>query len=103
MPFSNEEKVFLKLIKRTIKYNTYFEFFIKDFNLPEEMNIALYFFDEFSNTIMKEINNKRKFNKKCYKFIDDFYKLTDEKTTIIDFNALNQEYQLIKEKDKNIY
>ena len=103
LPFSNEEKVFLKLIKCTIKYNTYFECFIKDFNLPEEMNIALYFFDELSNTIMKDINNKRKFNMKYYKLIDDFYKLTDEKTTIIDFNVLNQEYQLIKEKDKNIY
>lgn len=103
LPFSNEEKVFLKLIKRTIKYATYFDSFIKDFNLPEEMNIALYFFDELSITIMKDINNKRKFNKKYYKLIDDFYKLTDEKTTIIDFNVLNQEYQLIKEKDKNIY
>ena len=103
LPFSNEEKVFLKLIKRTIKYMTYFDHFIKYFNMPEEMNIALYFFDEFSNTIMKDINNKRKFNKKYCELIDDFYKLTDEKTTIIDFNVLNQEYQLIKEKDKNTY
>ena len=43
---------------------TYFDHFIKYFNMPEEMNIPLYFFDEFSNTIMKDINNKRKFNKK---------------------------------------
>ena len=46
---SNEEKFFLKNARDSIKYNTYFDLFIKRFTVSDELKISLLFVDEFVN------------------------------------------------------
>ena len=100
--FSKEELLFIKYYKNTIKYNVYFELFIREFSIIEEIIISFLFFDEFINLIIKDINNKHILNNLNYfQIIDKLYSLNPESNIIINFNELIEEYKSIK--DKNIF
>ena len=44
---SDEENIFLKKSRDSVKYNTYFDLFIKRFTVSEELKLSLLFIDEF--------------------------------------------------------
>ena len=57
---SDEEKIFLKYARDSIKYNTYFDLFIKRFNVNDELKISLLFIDEFVNLKNSEPQDEKK-------------------------------------------
>ena len=44
---SDEENIFLNKCRDSVKYNTYFDLFIKRFTVSEELKLSLLFIDEF--------------------------------------------------------
>ena len=73
--FSEEEKLFLKFIRNTIKYNTYFDLFIKRFQAADEIKVSLLFSDEYVNLKMKDINKNIPDHIKYFNIMDNLYSL----------------------------
>ena len=71
---TEEEKVFLKYFRYTIKYNNYFENFISYFNCLDEYKIPLLVTDEFVNLKQKRIDKILKENAKYFLIIDILFK-----------------------------
>ena len=93
---SNEEKIFLKKTRDTVKYNTYFDLFIRRFTVSNELRVSLLFIDEFVDLKNKEL--KEGMEKMPYfRIIDDLYRC--KKNNIeINFNCLKKE--IIKNFDE---
>ena len=90
---TEEEKVFLKYFRYTIKYNNYFENFISYFNCLDEYKIPLLVTDEFVNLKQKRIDKILKENTKYFLIIDNLYYSKVEKYKI-NFNNINKEFKL---------
>ena len=90
---SEEEKNFLKYFKDSIKYNSYFDLFIKNFIVVDELKVPLLFTDEFVYLKMrdKQISEKIDF----FKLIDEYYSLNSK---IIEINLSD-----LDKKVKNFY
>ena len=69
---SDEEKIFLKYARDSIKYNTYFDLFIKRFNVNDELKISLLFIDEFVNLKNSEPQDEKKLLP-YFKIINNLY------------------------------
>ena len=77
---SEEEKNFLKFARDSIKYNTYFDLFIKRFNANEELKISLLFIDEFVDLKNKELEDMMK-RKPYFKIINNLYEKREKNET----------------------
>ena len=88
--FSEEEIIFLNLFRYTIKYNTYFDLFIKRFSAVEELKIALVFSDEYVNARINDKRNQIPENINYFNLMDKFYCL-NPKEYLCDINKLNEE------------
>ena len=93
--FSEEEKIFLKLCRATIKYNTYFDLFVKRFKAADVLKVSLLFSDEYANLKMKDINKNIPDHIKYFDIMDNLYSLKP-KNEEINFSILYDEYKKIK-------
>ena len=71
--YFSEEKIFLDLCRSTIKYNTYFDLFIKRFKAHEEIKPSLLFSDEYVNLKMNDIKKDIPDHIKYFGIIDTIY------------------------------
>jgi hypothetical protein len=97
---SEEEKTFLKYSRNTIKYNTYFDLFIKDFKAADEIKVSLLFSDEYVNLKIKDINKVIPDNIKYFKIMDNLYSLKPGNYEI-NFNFLYNQFNEINEMTPN--
>ena len=89
---SEEENIFLKNYRNTIKYNTYFDLFISQFKSADELKVSLLFSDEYANVKMRD--KKKAISEKInyFQLIDKYYSL-NPKDTIIDSDKLKEEFK----------
>ena len=69
---ADEENTFLKKSRDTVKYNTYFDLFIRRFTVSEELRVSLLFIDEFVDLKKKEIRKELE-HMPYFQIIDDLY------------------------------
>ena len=87
---SDEEKIFLKYARDSIKYNTYFDLFIKRFNANEELKISLLFIDEFVDLKNKELQDMMK-QMPYFKIINNLYEQDiSKKKEFIEINFISK-------------
>ena len=88
-----EEKLFLKFSRNTIKYNSYFQF-LSDFKVYDGLKLSLLFSDEFVSLKKKDFYNKMEKEKKIsyFEIMDEFF--TKKKIKKFDLNDLNEEYSI---------
>ena len=104
---SEEEKIFLEYSRQTIKYNTYFDLFIKHFKAANEIKVSLLFSDEYVNLKMKDTNKIIPDHIKYFNIMDNLYSLkpgNDEIKYNYIYNEFNERNKLInknKEKKNN--
>ena len=96
--FSDEENIFLKYIRISIKYNTYFELFVSDFNTSDELKLSLIFADEFVNLKLNDTENDLNGDIDYFKVMDNYYSLKPGEIRV-SYYYLNKEFQLIKDPD----
>ena len=99
-------RVFLKYCRNTIKYNTYFDLFIKRFTSAEELKVSLLFSDEYVNLKMKDINKKIPEHINYFKIMDVLYSNNKDSYEINynsvykEFKKLNKNYLIKFKKEK---
>ena len=98
--FSEEEKFFLKSCRATVKYNTYFDLFLKRFEASAQLKVSLLFSDEYVNLKMKDEMKNIPEHIQYFKIMDNLYSLNPKNEDII-FNVLYCEYNKVKEKTIN--
>ena len=86
---SSEENIFLEKTRATVKYNTYFDLFIKRFSVNEELSVSLLFIDEFVD-LKKNAFQSDKFNLNYFRIIDDLY-YSKTNNMKINFTILHEE------------
>ena len=69
---SDEENTFLKKSRDSVKYNTYFDLFIRRFTVSEELRVSLLFIDEFVDLKKKELKRDVE-HMPYFQIIDDLY------------------------------
>ena len=88
-----EEKLFLKFSRNTIKYSSYFQF-LSDFKVYDGLKLSLLCSDEFVNLkkkgFYKQIEKEKKIS--YFAIMDEFF--TKKKLKTFDLNALNEEYSI---------
>ena len=87
---SDEEDIFLKYFRYTIKYTVYYDNFISYFRTVDEFKISLLFFDEFVNIKTKYKNNEIPIDIQYFQIIDNLYILKKGKD-LNNLNYLNEE------------
>ena len=101
---SEEEKIFLEYSRNTIKYNTYFDLFIKDFKAADEIKVSLLFSDEYVNLKMKDTDKNIPDHIKYFNIMDNLYSLkpgNDEIKYNYIYNEFNERNKIInKNKEK---
>ena len=97
--YSDEEIIFLNYIRKTIKYNTYFDIFLKSFKAADELKVSLLFSDEYVNLKMVDTNKIIPNNIKYFDIMDKIYSL---EPTIKEknFKSLYDDYKTIKNIEK---
>ena len=96
--FSNEENIFLKFIRGSIKYNTYFELFVSDFTTSDELRLSLIFTDEFVNLKLNDTQKDIEGDIDYFKIMDNYYSLKPGEIRV-SYYYLNKEFQLIKDPE----
>ena len=97
--YSEEENIFLDLCRNTIKYNTYFDLFIKRFEAHEEIKPSLLFSDEFVTLKTKDIKKDIPDHIKYFDIMDQVYFIeTKPEVREINYNNLSQEFKTLNEK-----
>ena len=101
---SDEEKNFLKNARDSIKYNTYFDLFIKRFTVNDELKISLLFVDEFVNLKkewrkweMENMKNKEKLEK-----LEKYKKIMEKMPYFDIIDNLYKSNQSEKKNENNI-
>ena len=89
--YSNEEKTFIKLVNYSIRNNTYFDSYIKNFDSIDELKISVIFSDEYVNLKIKDIKKQIPNNIEYFKLMDNLYSLNPSKKNLIDFTVLKKE------------
>ena len=69
---SEEENIFLQRSRYSVKYNTYFDLFIRNFSVSDELKVSLLFVDEFVDFKKQELK-KDIGHIPYFKIIDDLY------------------------------
>ena len=99
----DEEKIFFKYSRNTIKYSSYFQF-LSDFNVYEGIKLSLLFSDEFVNLKKKEYYKQIEEEKRIryFEIIDTFFTKQKEKT--FNLNSLNKKFYIthLLSKPKNM-
>ena len=97
--YFDEENIFLDLCRSTIKYNTYFDLFIKRFKAHAEIKPSLLFSDEYVNLKMSDIKKDIPDHIKYFGIMDTIYNSNDNhKTREINYNNLFDEFKKLNEK-----
>ena len=96
--FSDEENIFLKHFRSTIKYNTYFDLFISEYKTSDELKLSLIFTDEYVNIKMNDTNNEIEGHIDYFKIMDNYYSLKPGEIRVSYYN-LNKEFKLITDPD----
>jgi len=89
--YSNEEKTFIKLVNNSIRHNTYFDSYIKNFESFDELKVSLIFSDEYVNLKIKDIKKQIPDNIEYFKLMDNLYSLNPSNQNLINFSTLNSE------------
>ena len=89
--YSNEEKIFIKLINNSIRNNTYFDNYIQNFDSIDELKLSVIFSDEYVNLKIKDIKNQIPNNIEYFKLMDNLYSLNPSNQNLIDFSTINIE------------
>ena len=97
--FSQEEKTFLKLIRFSVKYNTYLDLFVSNFKTIDELKLSLLFTDEYVNLKKNDIKNQLSEKIDYFQIMDNYYSLKPGEIKV-NYYDLNKEFKSIK--DKNI-
>ena len=87
----DEEKIFLEYSRNTIKYNTYFENFISDFNVFEGMKVSLLFSDEYVNLKKQESYKNIEESVRYFDVMDKLY-ISKRKDLVYHLKGLDTEY-----------
>ena len=107
--FSEEEKIFAKYFRNTIKYKLYFDNYISNFTSIDELKLSFIFTDEYINVKAKDSKKDIPSKLKFLKFMDSFYSLNTNVFSI-DYNYLKKEIyrpyyfglnRVFKEEKKN--
>ena len=101
---SEEEQIFLEYTRHTIKYNTYFELFIKDFKAADEIKVSLLFSDEYVNLKMKDTDKIIPDHIKYFNIMDNLYSLkpgNDEIKYNYIYNEFNERNKIINKNKEN--
>ena len=96
--FSEEENIFLDIIRDTIKYNTYFELFISNFTTSDQIKLSLLFSDEYTNLKMNDIRKQIPQHIDYFKIMDNFYSLKPGEIRVNYYNV-QKEFKLIYDPD----
>ena len=96
--FSDEENIFLQFFRGTVKYNTYFDLFISNFETYDELKLSLIFTDEYVNLKLNDTNNYIKGDIDYFKIMDNYYSLKPGEIRVSYYN-LNKEFKLISDPD----
>ena len=96
--FSEEENIFLKFIRATIKYNTYFELFISNFSTSDEIKLSLLFSDEYTNLKMNNINKEIPQHIDYFQIMDNYYSMKPGEINVNYYN-FHREFKLIYDPD----
>ena len=103
--YSDEEKIFIDLFRKTIKYKIYFEYFMQNFEAMENFKIPFLFSKSFIELKIKDQTKICADNLEYFNIIDNLYKInrkTDAK--IINFDKFNKNYiQNINQYFKQFY
>ena len=91
---SEEEKIFMKLIRDSVKYNLYFINFITYFKAPDEIKVSFLFSDEYVNLKKQEIFQNIEEKVEYFGIMDKLYTLR-RKDLAFDLKALDTEYSRI--------
>ena len=70
---SEGENIFLNYIKRTDKYNIYFNNFVKNFDFIDGYSMSLFICDDFVNKKIIDFKNKTSNNIDYFEIIDELY------------------------------
>ena len=89
---SEEENIFLKRSRYTVKYNTYFDLFIRNFSVSEELRVSLLFFDEFVDLKNKDPIRGTK-HMPYFQIIDNLY---HSKQNTLEFKFTELEREILK-------
>ena len=96
--FSEEENIFLKFIRATIKYNTYFELFISNFSTSDEIKLSLLFSDEYTNLKMNDKTKEIPQHIDYFQIMDNYYSMQPGEINVNYYNV-HREYKLIYDPD----
>ena len=95
--YCEEEQIFLKYCRKAIKYNTYFDLFIKRFISLEELKVSLLFSDEYVNLKMKDINKKIPEHINYFNIMDILYS-NNKDSYEIDYNSVYNEFKNLNKR-----
>ena len=96
--YTEEEKLFLKHFKYTVKYISFFDNFISNFNSMDEFKVSFLVTDEIVNFKGNDKYKKLPVDTKYFKIIDRLY-YSNIATNTINFNKLNEEYKVASKQD----
>ena len=91
---TEEEIIFLKYLKASIKYGLYFNNFIDNFNAFDEIKVSLLFSDEYVNLKKQDIDQSIEGKIKYFEIMDKLY-ILKQKDLIYDLKAFDTEYTRI--------
>ena len=87
---AEEEKIFLKFYRDSMKYNHYFNNFICQFKTVDELRVSLLFSDEFVNVKIKDPKNIISDKINYFKLMDKYYSLKSNDNMTIDIKKLKE-------------
>ena len=96
---TEEENIFIKYFRFTIKYSAYFDNFISYFNTFNEFKISLLITDEFVNIKQNHMDEEAKENNIQYFELMDKLYYSESAKYDINFNDLNKEFKLADERN----
>ena len=88
---SEEEKIFIKFTKNTVKYGLYFKHFIKSFITHDELKVSLLFSDEYVNLKKDGAFDNMEDKIQYFDIMDKLFTLK-RNDLIFDLKALDTEY-----------
>ena len=92
---SKEEAIFLNYYRKAIKYNTYFDLFVRHFEAVDELKVSLVFSDEYVNVKMMDSKDEIPDKINYFKLMDRYYGNSKN------YNEINSE--LLKEEFNKTY
>ena len=98
--FSDEEKIFLKYFRNNYKYNSYFNQFLKNFKVLDELKISYLFTDEYIHLKYNDLENNIVDKISYFQLMYNLYS-SNNKIVTIDINDFEKKFK--KDKIKKFY